>query len=996
MPVYVKLLGSPIIHYEDNELEPPTTKQHALLYYLITKRDWVSREALASLLWELNDKKSYGNLRVMLAKLKKNSNFSWASSLEIENKRLKILLANDVSDFRQAIKEKQWTKAQELYRGSFLEGVNIRKAPQFEQWLELERENLYSQWREATITQANLWEEEGRFDDASALMQALINEDSGSYYNEIEETLLQLLRCANKSGEYEQALRCYRNTNKRFEQENLQLSVAVQELAEELEQKHQQQILSAEETPKYTIPIQANTFIGRDMELREIANSLGQADCRLLTLKGLGGIGKTRLAMQVTESQKENFSDGVHFIPLASLQSASNLAATILNTLKIPLIAGQVPEAGLQKNLKDKEVLLTLDNFEHLLEGAPLLGRLLEQAPKLKLLVTSREPLNITWEHTLEIFGMRYPEKVSEKGFAEYDAVRLFARTAQQVDHFQLKTDYYPAILEICHVIEGMPLGLELAASWVQAFSCQQIAELLTKDLGIVESTLKDIPERHRSLDNVFEHSWRLLNELEQSVLSKLAIFRGGFDKDAAKAITTAPYIVLLQLKQKSLVRKEKEEYFDMHEVIRQGAEKKLKENDSEYQKVRTAHSHYYLNLFTNSSEAIKANEPEIIKLIEVNLDNIREAWEWAVDKLDAETLETNLRLLNFFHMNQGRFQEALNLYNYAEEHFRKHNTKHLFFPRLLHQKSGCLYQLGDMQQAMTYNKEGVEFSKMLKDTWGIIASLHNLGDMERNGGNIAQARTAWQEALELAEANGEFQEVLNLLSNLAILEEQEGNHKQAEAHHRYILSTVQKTGLTAKYLFYLNNLANFLLNTGQFAEAETLSQEGVQLAKTSNQSARLPYFLLKVARVAGSRDKNYDKAWNLAQQALVLAQEQQNSSYCAKIYNFLGDVALATKRLPQGFEYLEKGLKLAQAAQSVSIIHEILVSIAKFYNLQAETEKAINLLELLLQQSSLVKTTEKSANELLKSIKEQQASSQLAAEQEVKIASLEEFIAKL
>ncbi len=995
MSVYIKLLGPPTIYYEDNKLELPTTKQHALLYYLVIQGEWVNREVLADLLWELDEAKSRSNLRVTLVKLKQDSSSKWIDYLEIEAKRLKMILANDVSEFREAINAKEWVKAQELYAGPLLYGVNIQKAPRFEEWLELERETLYGQWRKALIAQANLWEKEGRFDDASALMQMLLHEDEDSdAYNEVEDTLLQLLRCADKSGEYEQALRCYKNTKKRLEKENLPLSETTLKLAESLEQKHQQQILIAENiAPKYTIPVQANAFIGRKMELEEIASRLNQADCRLLTLKGLGGIGKTRLALQFAEGQKDNFADGVHFIFLAALQSTSNLAATILNTLKIPLRAGQTPEMSLKENLKDKEILLALDNFEHLLEGAPLLGELLEHAPDLKLLVTSREPLNITWEHTFEVFGMRYPEKASEENFAQYDAVRLFTRTAQQVDHFQLKPEHYPAVLEICRVVEGMPLGLELAASWVQAFSCQQIAEFLTKDIGIVESTLKDIPERHRNLDNVFKHSWRLLSELEQDVLSKLAIFRGGFDKEAARAITKAPHVTLLKLKQKSLVRKAKEERFDMHEVIRQGAAKKLKEDDEEYQKVRTVHSKYYLDFFTDNKKVIEASDLTVIKTIETNLDNIREAWYWAVDTLDAEILLSSLRPLHLFHIDQGRFQEALELYNYAEGYFRKHNTQHLFFPRLLERKSWCLNMLGEVQQSVVYSKESIEFSKKLNDTWGIIVSLQTLGILERERGNSSRARTIWQEALNLTKEHNEASEMLNILSNLAILEEQEGNNEQAEVNYRHALNTSKQLGQAPKYLVYLNNLATFLINTGRFDEAEALSKEGLNLSETINQSARLPYFLLKLSRVASFRE-NYDEAWQLAQRALVLAQEQNNISYCAKICCFLGDIALATKQLSQSYDYFKQGLQLAQDVQNSPTIHDILTSIAKLYSLEGKTEKAINLLELLLQQSPLVKTTEKNIINLLEGLREQVASAQLAeANKEGKVMNLEEFV---
>ena len=472
MSVYLKLLGSPTIYHNSNKLEFKTTRKHVLLFYLAINGDWVSREVLADLLWDSDDARVRDNFRVTLSKTRSDNKFSWAHTLETKGSLLKLPLDNDVSEFRKAINEKQWIKALELYQGPFLKDVSIRNAPpQFWEWLDSEREDISDKWRTAVMTQAKIWEREERFTDASDLVQILLEDVTA--YDVIEEALLQLFSCANKSGEYDQALRCYQNTKRRLASEEMLLSKGVEELAGQLEQRRQQQTLVVEVPPtKHTIPEQANTFIGRDMELKEIATQLEQDSCRLLTLKGLGGIGKTRLALQVALGQKENFNDGVHFIPLAPLQSTNNLAATILNTLKISLLAGQTPEFSLKENLKSKEMLLVLDNFEHLLAGTPLLNELLGHALNLKLLVTSREPLNITWEHTFEVYGMRYPKKSNDKEFAQYDAVRLFTRTAQQGDsQFKLEAEHYPTVLEICRIVDGMPLGLELAAGWLQLLS---------------------------------------------------------------------------------------------------------------------------------------------------------------------------------------------------------------------------------------------------------------------------------------------------------------------------------------------------------------------------------------------------------------------------------------------------------------------------------------------------------------------------------------------
>lgn len=950
MSARLTLLGTPAIHLGQERLEPPTTKLHALLYYLVIRTEWVRRETLADLFWALDERRARNNLRVSLTKLKQNPQFAWAE-LEVELNRVRLMIDSDVKAFRVAVQAEQWQEALLTYGGPLLDGVSLRNAPHFDEWLTSERQQLQLQWREAALAQAALWEQQSRFEDASALMKTLHQTDLF-----FEDALVQFLRYADKDDNPEPALQYFYTCREQLEQEGLEPSQALLNLAERLEAKRQAQVLvPSAAKPPASLPTQANSFIGRDTELTDLANHLSQRGCHLLTLVGLGGTGKTRLALQTAEYHKESFADGVYFVPLAPLQSAGAVVSALLTTLSLSLRAGETPEARLLSYLENKEILFVLDNFEHLLDATVLITELLENTREVKLLVTSREPLNLSWEHTFEVLGLRYPKSTDAENFAQYDAVRLFVRTARQIDaNFQLKTEHHGAVLDVCRQIEGLPLGLELAAGWVQTFSCQQIADLLKQDLSQVVSTLRDIPERHRSLAYVFEQSWQLLSETEQDVLSKLSVFRGGFDHAAVQSVAAASFMTLVNLRQKSLVRRVSEERFDLHEVIRQGGQKKLEAKGETHTTTRTAHSRYYLRLVADLAEAIRTGQPEATKTVETDLDNVRQAWYWAVDSLDFVNLDLSLLSLVRFYLYGGRLQEQLELLDYAETGLRQSQSQSAVLARILGHKAWTLGQLGKLQEAIDGTHESLSIRRADKDTLGIINSLNDLGTFLRRRGQFVQARKVWEEALALAIKKSDISRELMVLSNLAVLEEQEGQYERAEVHYRQAIKLSEQSGHTARYLGNLNNLATLLLGAQRFSEAEALLQEGLRLAEATNQRGDLPYFLLKLARVADVH-KRTDDAWSLAQQALALALEQHDRPYCAKIYNFLGDVSLAEQRVSQGYSYLIEGLKLAWESRYLETVHTLLISVAQALRLMGKDAKALDLLTLLSQQPSLV-----------------------------------------
>ncbi|MCB0037632.1 MAG: AAA family ATPase, partial [Anaerolineales bacterium] len=325
------------------------------------------------------------------------------------------------------------------------------------------------------------------------------------------------------------------------------------------------------------LPISATVFIGRQAELADIMTKLRQPSCRLLTLLGPGGMGKTRLALEVARQVQADFADGALFVPLAPLTDPANIAQAIAQTLRTPLASSIPPLEQVKRLLSRRELLLILDNFEQLTAGAAQLSELLTAAPNLKLLVTSRERLNLAEEWLFPVPALA-------------EAMALFSQTAVRVKPDFDQEAEEAAVAQICQFVGGHPLAIELAASWTRVMSCSQIAAQIQQDLDFLAHAPRNAPARHQSLRALFDHSWQLLTSAEQTALAKLSVFRGGFSQEQVQIVAGATWPILLGLVDKSLVETRGDNRFDVHELVRQYTAAKLAELD---QLAAAHHAHF-------------------------------------------------------------------------------------------------------------------------------------------------------------------------------------------------------------------------------------------------------------------------------------------------------------------------------------------------------------------------------------------------------------------
>ncbi len=358
-------------------------------------------------------------------------------------------------------------------------------------------------------------------------------------------------------------------------------------------------------TQEHNLPTQPTSFIGRGPEVAKIIELLADPDCRLLTLVGTGGIGKTRLAIGAATKMVDAFAYGVYFVPLQSIQSTDFLISAVADAIKLPLSGQQDPQIQLFNHLDNKEMLLVLDNFEQLLDkgGAQLLVNILKAGSSVKLLVTSREVLNLQEEWLYPIHGLPVPDNVQTQNPEIYGAVQLFVERARQVQRDFSLADESEQVIRICQLVEGMPLAIELAASWTKVLSCANIAAEIQRNINFLSTSLRDVPERHRSMEAVCEQSWQLLPAEERRVFKRMSVFRGGFRREAAQAVAGASLSGLLRLVDKSLLRREASGRYAIHELLRQYAEEQLAQTSSEeIANTRELHCTYYMAFLADRS----------------------------------------------------------------------------------------------------------------------------------------------------------------------------------------------------------------------------------------------------------------------------------------------------------------------------------------------------------------------------------------------------------
>lgn len=446
---------------------------------------------------------------------------------------------------------------------------------------------------------------------------------------------------------------------------------------------------------------QGTPFIGRETELEQIQNLLRNPACRCISIVGLGGVGKTRLAVQVIATEAGDVSREVAFVSLAEATTTEQMARNIAEAVGIALSPFGTSVNQILQALAARPMLLVLDNFEQLLpNGAVFIAELLELSSAVQIIITSRERLQISseWSIQLQGLGMNYDSPLA-------DAVQLFVSTAKRLNHRFVPSEQ-AAIEAICGLLQGIPLAIEMAASWTDIHTCSEILRGVTDKVLDLTSRHRDISDRHKSLQAVFEATWERLSRLEQVALSRLAVFHGGFTLTAARKVTETDEKVLIFLQEKMLIHSQGDGRLALHEMIRQLALHKLMLDEPAWTDARTSHAEYYMHLLSSSANRMKYSfaREEVLR-IRTELDNIRAAQEILLAERRTDWFEMSWESIWLFFNITSRFREGESWFRsiadaFSSAEFKKKGTDISAFSSIL--VAGYLLRQGRVPEALT------------------------------------------------------------------------------------------------------------------------------------------------------------------------------------------------------------------------------------------------------------------------------------------------------
>jgi predicted ATPase/transcriptional regulator with XRE-family HTH domain len=639
------------------------------------------------------------------------------------------------------------------------------------------------------------------------------------------------------------------------------------------------------------LPAPSTAFIGREVELKHVAAYLDDPECRLLTLVGPGGIGKTRLAYQAAAAANTSgFPDGVYAVPLAGVSTADSLLPTIAERLNVAFQGGGDPKAQLLHFLHQKRLLLVLDNLEHLLDGLGLLADILNAARSVKLLATSRERLNLSGEWLFPVSGLTFPTDANQADQTEFSAVQLFRDCARRaLPSFRLE-DHRTAAIRVCQLVEGMPLAIELAASWARQISCEHIAEHIQRDLNFLSAGRRDVPERHRSISALFEHSWRLLSSEEQTVMMKLSAFRGGFELAAAQAVAGATLMLLSSLKDKSLLQGSTSGRYNLHELVRQYAESRLNEAGKSAE-TQNQHLDYYLVVAQAAGPGLDGSERATwLARLEQEHDNLRAALAWSQA---AERVELAFQLvcaLRVFWGEHGHLQEG---WRWLEAALALDSTNVPFSLRaaVLNSASIISRDLGEYARAQGLAEQSLALFREEGVTAGIAWALDSLGDLAMVHDNTTLACVLAEESLTLHQELHDQWWIASDLAKLGQIAHRQGNDARAAALFDDSLARFRELEDQAGIASLLCLIGEMLYAQGDSLPAATLLEESLGIFRELENKGDIPRVLGHLARVVHSQGDDR-RATGLFQECLALWRERGNKAGVAGCLEGLAGMA--------------------------------------------------------------------------------------------------------
>jgi predicted ATPase/DNA-binding SARP family transcriptional activator len=908
----IRLLGQFNLRRDDVPIEMSSRPARTLLAYLVlTRGTHHPRERLAGLLWpNSSESNARKNLRQALWHLRKSIGYTY---LQVDSRSIAF---NSASDFwldiglLEDLADSDLEAEVSVYEGELLPGF-------YEDWILLDRDRLNAaferkmqrllkqlsqeqQWTEV-IRWAERWIALGHVPEAAyrALMRA------HTVAGELSKVEMVYQRCAD-------ALLQEVGVDPSEETTDLYKRVLAGEKISQFPGSEKPGQVITATTQQVNLPAQPTPFIGRKVELAETERLLSTT--RLLTLIGPGGIGKTRLALRAASEMANEFDHGCFFVSLAPIGAVEHIVQTIAEAVKFPLATHEDPQHQLLRYLKERQLLLVMDNFEHLLDGTGIVSEILQSAPEVKILATSREKLNLQSETNFILGGMGFPGQAGAEEIGMNDAISLFIQSANKVrPGFDPNPSELKQIARICQIVRGMPLAIELAAAWLHILNVDEITGELEKGLDILATEMRDAPERHRSIRAVFDHSWSLLHKTEQEIFLLLSVFRGGFTREAAQQVAGASLQLLAELVNKSFLSHDPNSgRLEVHELLRQYAQEQLGETHGASVSAQESHAAYYATFMQQRGEHLRGKRQKLVLAeIEADIENVRAAWRYYVGQKNSPQMWKFISGIWHVYWIRWWNHAGMELFADAVTVLENEEDDESVALRALAMAYQAYFMgwLGLADQGYELAEESVEILQQRDRPEALVFAYDSLIVNAYFLGRMTEDIEATNEMMKIA------------------------------------------AGLDDKWLlaFALFGVGMVAVIGGDYDEARRLAEWNLDLYQELGDVSGSTMPLIVLGHAALARGE-FDVAKEHYLRCLEISEEVGFHYSIQTSTKYLGKVALSMGETTKAEDYLLQSLRITEEIGFVRDIVNLLYEFARLRVAQEDLEQAVGLLELIIQ----------------------------------------------
>lgn len=700
----------------------------------------------------------------------------------------------------------------------------------------------------------------------------------------------------------------------------------------------------------------ARALFGREHDLDTVTTMLRSAECRLVTLAGSGGIGKTSLAQQIVRQLKPDFDDHAYIISLESITEPQQIAAAVLEQLGLRSHGSSDPAEQLIRFLKSNQLLLVLDNFEHLLEGTTVITNILEQTNQTKLLITSREVLNLQQEWVWPVRGIAYPDE-AQTGAMDYAAIRMFEAQARRIKpDFSLQQEL-PAVVQICALVEGSPLALELASAWLKSLTCHDILEELRRDIDILSTQMRDMPAQHRSIRAVFDHSWSLLTTDEQRVLTRLSLFRGSFTREAASAVARASLRMLTALIDKSLLYHQPDGRYRFHELFRQYAHGHL-DKEAAAQASTTLTTYYRDFLAARLADLWGLRQNDAIREVAAELHNLRGLSGQLIFTDDAAASRRAVYVLSEIYQFMGYYREGADftgqVINQLEAKGQDDlNSEQVYMlAEMLNNLSWLYIRLGEFEPA----EKAIEQAAAIYDAYRLVPTIGMASDPRISMGELRNIQGDTDAAQALSEAaytgaivrgdllNGSV--ALYIQANVALAKEE---YTLAQNHIEEAVRLTQQAGNLWFLAYCLNQQGHICRERGDYASAQRHYEESYGIRESFDDPEGQAVALNHLGTLA-LLQQQYEQAAELLEKSLPIYQRLEDRGGLFTAHEGLGLACAALGEFDTARDHLVQAAQIASDVQVTSWWLSLCEAAGEFFAMTGDVERGASLIYLAHQ----------------------------------------------